>query len=222
MAAQTNYFSTVDPTHPGVNQSMLQEGPIVLEIPQSMADDDTTDFVFPAAGDTKRPPIVVQPYRHTGGDMTSAASATFALSNGDTLEFQVDPDGNGVYATLIHTLAAVSPGAATAAEIAASFNADTKFNADFRAVAGLTANAVSIFPKSVRGACRVVGGTASALLAFPGTGADNKKRTYVSQSAPVLTAGTGWSWSYVVSTRTLTVKNETGGAVTRTAIFIQR
>lgn len=221
MTAQTGYLKTVDPRFPGVNNSILQESPIISEVPEAMADDDTTTIQMPLTGNTYQPPQRVSVARHTGGDITSAAAATHVVSDGDTLKLQIDVDGNGTFVEYTHTFTGCDAGAATAAQMATSINADTAINDKVLAVAGLTSNAVTLFPITNRGALRVVGGTASSVLAFPGTLADTKARTYVSQTCPVIATGTGWSWSFVASTGVLTVKNETGGAVNRVTIFVQ-
>lgn len=220
MTTQLNYISAVDPRHPGVNNSLLQESPIIAEVPEAMADNDTTDIQLPIKENGYNPPQSVNVYRHTGGDITSAAAATHVVSDGDTLKLQIDEDGNGTFVEFTHTFAGLTAGAATPTELAASINGDAQFKGKIRAVAGLTANAVSLFPITARGALRVIGGTAAAVLAFPGTTADVKARTYASQSCPVIAGGTGWSWSFVASTGALTVKNETGGAVARVRILV--
>lgn len=222
MATVLASVAAVDQQHPGVNLNNLGFSPLLVDVFGAMADDDDVKVSFSKAGDSRLPPKAVSISRHTGGDMTSAASATFALNNGDTLVFSVDPDNNGVFEEIVHALAGVTNGAATAAQIAASINADTKLSGKVVAVAGLTANAVTLFVATPRGKALVTGGTASALLAFPGTGADSKKRVYVSQSSPVLTAGIGFSWSFNADTNELTVKNETGGAVNRVQVAVWR
>lgn len=221
MTAQTGYIKAADPRFPGVNNSILQESPIVVEVPEAMADDDTTAIQLPTTGNTYQPPQRVMVVRHTGGDITSAAAATHVVSDGDTLKLQIDADGNGTFVEYTHAFSGCDAGAATAAQMAASINADSAIKGMVLAVAGLTANAFTLFPITNRGALRVVGGTASSVLAFPGTLADTKARTYVSQTCPVIAGGTGWTWSFVASTGVLTVKNETGGAVNRVSIFVQ-
>lgn len=220
MATATASISKADAQHPGVNQSVLQRAPIIIDVPDSMADNDDVLFTVPTPV-SEIGPRTVTAMRHTGGDITSAASATFVLSDGDTLILQIDPDGNGVFVEVTHVLAGVSAGAATAAEIAASINGDTALAASTHAVAGLTSNAVTLFPAAIRGALRVIGGTAQTLLLFPGTVADWRARVYVSQSGPVIAGGTGWSWSYSAATRVLTVVNETGAAANRTTIVVE-
>lgn len=222
MALIANFFSTVDPPHPGINESILQESPIVLEVPGAMADDDTTAFVFTGPGQSGLPPRTVTILRHTGGDITNTVNANWAVNNGDTILYQVDAGGTGKFTQFTHALAGVTNGAATAVQVAASLNADTTFKKTAVAVAGLTANRVTIFPISPRSSIRVVGGTAQTVILFPGTVADYMARVYVSQTAPILLAGTGWSWSYNATTKTLTIQNETGGAVNRVVIFIER
>lgn len=215
MATQTNYISGADPRFPGVNQSELQEAPILLDVYDAMADDDDTKVTLPATGNPGLMPRLVQVARHTGGDITSAAAATRAMSNGDTAEFIIDPAGKGDSRALLrftHVFVGLTGGAATPTEIAASINGDANLTPYVRAVAGLTANAVTLFPKTARG--RVTVGAQPGVLGFSGT-ADYAKRIYVSQTCPILTAGTGWSWSYDANTRILTIKNETGGAVNR-------
>lgn len=221
MTVQINYIGVADPRHPGVNQSILQESPIVAEVPEAMADNDTTEISLPLVGTSFQPPRQVSVFLHTGGDITSAAAATHVVSDGDTLKLQVDVKGNGVFEEFTHTFSGCDAGAATPTQLAASINGDSALSSLLLAVEDLTSNAVTLFPITARGALRVVGGTASSVLAFPGTTADTKARTYVSQSVPVIAGGTGWSWSFVASTGVLTVKNETGGAVNRTTIFVQ-
>jgi len=212
----------IDAPHPGINESILQESPILLEVPLAMPDDDTTAYVFTGAGQSGLPPRTVTVLRHTGGDITNTVNANWAVNNGDTILYQVDAGGTGKFVQFTHALAGVTNGAATAVQVAASLNADTTFKKTAVAVAGLTANRVSIFATLPRSAIRVVGGTAQTVILFPGTAADYQARTYVSQSVSVIAGGTGWSWSYAAATKTLTVQNETGGAVNRVLIVIER
>lgn len=221
MSTQTNYVGVVDPRHPGVNNQILQEAPIVAEVPESMADNDTTDIQMPLTGNSYEPPLVVNVYTHTGGDITSTAAATKAINTGDTLIIQVDTVGNGKYTEYTHTLTNLTDGAATAAQLATSINADANLKNRILAVAGLTTNAVTLFPITPRGALRVVGGTAAAVAAFPGSVADAKARTYASQTLGVAGIASGWTWSFVASTGVLTVKNETGGAINRVRILVK-
>lgn len=223
MAHVTASISQVDAQFQGLSNESLQATPIVLDVYTAIPDDDDVQYTFAAAGDTYMPPRLVQVYRHTGGDITNTTPAgTYAVTTGETIIFQIDTDGSGTFTQFTHTTTGLSAEAATAAQFATSINADTAINPYVFAVAGLTTNAVTLFPKKIRGAVRIVGGTAVGDFAWPGTTADYKARTYVSQSEPILTAGTGWSYSYVASTRVLTVKNETGGTVNRVTILVWR
>jgi hypothetical protein len=219
MTAQTNYFAAIDAQHPGVNNSVLQASPYVYEIPEAMADDDTTTITLPVGGTGRAPRIQVA--RHTGGDITNATpAATYVVSNGDTYDFMIDPEGDGVYRKVTHTLVGIaSGGSATAIELAASINGDANLSPYILGVAGLTSNALTLFPITPRGKFYIAGGTQTGCL-FAGTVVSQLNRTYVSQTIHIAAGTTGFSWSYVASTRVLTVKNETSGAVNRVQISV--
>lgn len=216
MATKTGYVNSADAPHPGVNDGILQSAPIVIEVPQALPDDDDVKLTLPVGFSGRAPRVQVD--RHTGGDVTCTAAATYVVSDGDTIKLQLDADGNGVYTEVTHTIAGVSAGAATAAELAASINADAALAPYILAVAGLTSNALTLFPLKPRSKFYVSGGTQTG-ISFAGTVTSQLNRTYVSQ-VPALASGTGWSYSYVASTRVLTVKNETGGAVNRVQIQV--
>jgi hypothetical protein len=216
--ALKNSVARIDVRHPGVNNSELQEGPMVLDIYESMADDDTAQVVVQAAaGNPGLPPRSVVVLRHTGGDITSAAAATRAMSSGNTADIFIDHDNNGKYEQVTHIFTGLTAAAATPAEIAASLNADARLTPYLRAVAGLTANAVTLFPILPRS--KIYVGAQPATLGFAGT-ADYSARTYVVQTQHILTGTTGFSWDYVAATRLFTLKNETGGAVNRVTAII--
>lgn len=210
MALQKVLFGAAIVAFPGVNNASLQQSPVVGDVYDSMAAADTAALpAFEAAGDSHMPPRSVQVFLQTGGDITSAAAATRAMSNGDTAEIYIDSDGNGVYEKYIHSFVGLTAANATPAQIAASINGDAQLANKVYAVAGLTANAVTLFP--VQPGSKLYVGAQPAPLGFAGV-ADYTKRTYTSQTM-VITGGVGWSWSYNAGTRVLTVKNETGGAV---------
>lgn len=231
MATVANYNST-SPDLRAITNDILQRGPTIADIYAAMADDDDTQITIPeAAVGTRRLCPLVQVLRHTGGDITSAAAATRAMTDGDTAEIKVDIFGTGQWVTFTHTFSGLTAANATPAQIAASINADTQeiapslgvvgsqgyaLNELVVAVASLTANAVTLFPVKPRS--KVIVGAQPSVLGFAGT-ADYSKRIYVSQATPVLLTGTGWSFSYNADTRVLTVKNETGGAVNRVQVI---
>jgi len=247
MTQQTIYYGLPRPPHPGVNNSMLQDGPIVCDIYDAMANADTAVLTLPVIGDLSMAPRDVQVYRHTGGDVTSAASATFALNNGATLQFQIDPNSKADstqrgQVQLNHTLVGLTNGSATAAQIAASINGDVNLQPYIRAVAGLTANAVTLFPMlsapflfkstnipaaqqfaALEGSqvpqFTITGGTAANLLAFPAGFVGYNTRSYVSQTIG-LAGVTGFSYAYNATTRALTLTNTTGGAVNRVSMLV--
>jgi len=217
MALKTAYIAGVDPQYGG--NDYTQKGPIIADVYDSMADNDTAQITLDAPGDTKLPPRSVTVYRHTGGDITSLASATFAVNNGNTIEFWVDDDANGKYTQIVHALAGVTNGAATAAQIAASINGDAVLSKYVVAVAGLTANAVTLFPRLARSKFYI--GAQPAVLGWAGV-ADYAARTYVSQNMGVLGIASGFSWSYNAATRVLTVQNELAAAADRVHIEVHR
>ena len=237
MANQAVYFGQPRAVHPGVNNSLLQEAPVVADVLEAMANNDTAQVVLNTPGDSGMPPRVIEIYRHTGGDTTSAASATFAINNGEQITFLVDPNNKNdtrAYKTITTTLSGLTNGAATAAQIAASINADPKINGYMHAVAGLTANAFTLFPilsnpvltasqsyPEGSWAPRFQVIQANALFAFAAGWTSYLSRTYVSQTKG-LAGVTGFSYSYVPATRTLTVVNTTGGAINRVCIFVQQ
>jgi hypothetical protein len=216
--------------------------PTVADVYAAMADNDDTVITWPAEsqGAAALPPSAVQVYIHSGGDITSAAAATRAMSNGDLATIEVDIEGNGRWTKFSHSFTGLTAANATPAEIAASINADAQkvvkafdnegsyiqnaqgyngysLNQLVRAVASLTANAVTLFPILPRSKVRVT--VQPAVLGFAGT-ADYSKRTYTMQ-VMALTGGTGWVVTYNADTRALTVKNETGGAVNRVFIIVR-
>lgn len=230
MAAKATVIALALARFPGVNNSELQEQPVFVEVPDSIANADTFSYVYDAAGDLALPPHAVQVYTHTGGDITNTVDATWAVNSGDTIEFMVDERDNYQLTSaqmktgkqkITHTLAGGTNGAYTAAQLAASIIADTALRKYVYPVAGLTANRVSLFPAKPYVAFNVSGGTAQTVISFPGTEANWAKRTYAAGSM-VIAGGTGWSWSYNATTRTVTITNGTGGAVSRVAAIIRR
>ncbi len=249
MAQQVVYYGQARAVHPGVNNGILQDAPIVADILESMANADTAVINLPATGDAGEAPRLVQFMRHTGGDSTSLASATFACNNGDQIAFTIDPNGKGdvrAYQTVTHSLVGVTNGAATAVQIAASINSDKNLIPFLHAVAGLTANAVTLFPIlsnptagvaiTVQAQTQPTGPTSNpppvqscrfmitqqpAVIGFPAGFTDYKARTYVSQT-PVIAGGVGFSWAYSATARALTITNTTGGAVNRVCVLVQQ
>lgn len=231
MALKTASFALAFTAFWGVNFSRLQDNPVIIDVPDSMADNDTVQYVFDPQGDISLPPQSVRVYTHTSGDITNTVDATWSVNNGDTLIFSIDDAGLNTARTpserkagrltVTHALASVTNGAATAAQVAASINADTNLRLYVYAVAGLTANRVTLFPRHPLVKFNVSGGTAQTVLLFPAGDADWSNRVFASQ-ADTLSGGTGWSWTYNASTRTLTIQNETGGAVARTCILVYR
>lgn len=226
MATAAVAFAGVYARFPGVNDSELQESPILIDCPTSLAASDNVQYTLPAAGDVGTPPFAMEVYTHSGGDLTSAAGATFNLQVTDTLTFSIDEKGYNSALTQAQmkqgrqsvtvALAGVTPGSATAAQIAAAINADAVASKYIFAVAGLTANAVSLFPKQPNIKFSVSGGTAQTLLQFPAGDADFNARTYTKEDPSL------WTMTYAAGTRLLTITNGTGGAKNRVVALVRR
>jgi hypothetical protein len=186
--------------------------PTVADVYAAMADNDDTVITWPAEsqGAAALPPSAVQVYIHSGGDITSAAAATRAMSNGDLATIEVDIEGNGRWTKFSHSFTGLTAANATPAEIAASINADAqKVVKAFDNEGSYIQNAQGYNGYSLNQLVRGFAGTA-----------DYSKRTYTMQ-VMALTGGTGWVVTYNADTRALTVKNETGGAVNRVFIIVR-
>jgi len=231
MAAKTAIFAAALTRFVGLANDELQNQPVLIEVPDSMANGDTVSFTYDANGDLALPPHEVKVLTHTGGDLTNGADGNWNVNNGDTIVFGVDEKGYNYTLTpsqmkagrqaLTHALAGVTNGAATPAQVAASINADKGINSYIYAVASLTANRVTLFPKKPYVVFNVTGGTAQTTIQFPGGDADWSKRIY-SSTTGVVPGGTGWSWTYNASTRTLTVTNQTGSGSARNVVLVRR
>lgn len=166
------------------------------------------------------PSIQASAWTHDGG-LSTGATATHVTSDGDTIVFDFkDPDNalndsfSDGFTSVTHTLDGVTGGAATAAEIVASLNADTAFTA--WAYAAVTAtNVVTVFPKGPLGQVKIgTGSTSAAASDFAATTADNAARTFTK----VDMVDAAYTMTYAAATKTLTITDVAGTA--KLAIFV--
>jgi len=202
-----------------------------------MADADTLEWVRDAlVSEAAYPHMGLDVYTHDGGLENTTPAATYANTDGDTITFQFfDPDAadddrvigsaadlgqpDRLFTEVVHTLAGVTAGAATPAQIAASLNGDAEFSKWAYAAAGaISANGVAVFPRGLRGQARVTGVSAAAGIVYPGTTVKNAERTFT-RVGPLM-GGSGWDVSYAAATKTVVVTNNTGGPVSRVAAVI--
>lgn len=195
---------------PAFNGGDMQDRPIRIEVAAEIADNSDVQYTMPVGCDL--PPSLVSVYQAAGAIIT-AGGGTYTLSDGDTIEFEVDGE------TITHVLDGLTAAAATDTQIRDSVDADEALAGLVTAV--LVGGAVCFLPIGVRSVLRLTGGTALIELDVDTLTADNGTRTFANQ-ALVPAGGTGWSWSYDAATRVLTVKNETGGTVSQTLILVQQ
>ncbi len=121
------------------------------------------------------------------GGMATPAVATHVTSDGDTIVFEFHYpqaqkstaliDEGTTYTEVVHVLAGVAPGAATAVEAAASLNADLNFRLwGFAAVTAT--NVLTVFPVGPESHVRIGNDSTSALAGSFGTAIFNDQRTF--------------------------------------------
>jgi hypothetical protein len=231
MATASPLNTRVDKAALTLTQERQQRSRILVEAP-SVANADSLVLVRDASlFEAAMPPMGIEVFTHNGG-LLNGVNANWAVNNGDEIHIAVyDPEaadddrivGSGAdinhvperfFVPIVHVLAGVTNGAATAAEVAASLNADATYTKYAYAGAGITANRVTLFPRGIRGRLKVTGGNAQTVIQWPSGEASNLERTFTRVTT------SEWAVTYVVSTKTLTVTNGTGATVNRVAVVV--
>ena len=212
-----------------VNEARQQFGTFWLEY-GVVAQNDTIEYTMDRldAEENAQVPIQVSIFTHNGG-LTNTVNDAWAVSDGDTIIYEVNiPESDEreikkeskgtTFRKFTHTLDGVTGGAATKNEVVASLMADTTFiKYAYAAFDSVTAERVTLYPKTPLGKIRVVGGTAQDVLIFPATTVENNNRTYT--HAPIVAAD--WSWTFVRSTKKLTITRVHANTAKNVAVYVR-
>lgn len=180
----------------GVNEVRLQYRHYVMQAGNWTSSDTVEVELENDENEGGVPMVGITVWSHDGG-MDTTATATHVSSDDDTIVFefhypQNQPittdmlrDTQPTYTEVVHILAGVTGGAATAAEIVLSLNADTNFRLwGFAAVTAT--NVVTVFPKGPESHVRIGTGSTSVVAGTFGLAIFNDARTLV-QIDPTLT-----------------------------------
>lgn len=203
-----------DKRTPGVNHVRDQYRHYVVEGGNVVAADILDVLLEQDEHEGGQPLVSLTAWSHNGGMVTPAA-ATQVTSDGDTIVFEFhypqiqpvrtdrDRDDQPNYTEVVHTLAGVTGGAATAVQIVASLNADADFKVwGFAAVSAT--NVVKVFPIGPDSHVRIGIGSTSVVAGLFGQAVFNDARTFtqLNPSEYLMTYTPGTTPKKVVVTKT--------------------
>lgn len=208
----------------GPNEFRLQYRHYVVEA-GNVAATNTLEFDLENAEDEGGVPLVSVTAWSVDGGMSTPAVATHVSSDDDTIVFEFHYPQNQLstakfdetttYTEVVHTLAGVTGGAATPAQIVASANADVNFRLwGFAAVTAT--NVVTVFPIGPESHVRIGSGSTSAVAGSFGVAIFNNARTFtqLNPSEYLMTYTPGTEPKRVVVTKTGTTVPKLVVAVT--------